>query len=742
MNYASSALCRGAIPLAALLTFVDASAQSFRDLDGHTAAVKSLEFSADSSRLVTVAIDGHVKIWDVARGEEIAALKDSRLDTRCAQFSPDGKMLATGHRESVAILWDLQTGLARRSLPKSGPRDLFGEGEGHIGSVNSVAFTADGRRLATGSDDTSVKIWDVAAGNEIVTLAGHRSNVCKVSFQDRARLLASGSMDGTLILWSMENWKPRHRIRVAAGHSRPVDMDFQFSPDGESIAVCSNDEIKLYDTDSGALLRSFGQGTSVAFQRDGTHIARGLGVGEVQLLELPNGTPFQTLADRPGRQTCLAFSPDGKSLAVGNATNGVIKLWDLRNLDSGAASAAVSVTDKRAQLSDRGATKTNLVEVPTLDSDNPQYFENRPILHFDVARSLLFGEEVVTIARKVDGRVLTKLKQTHSPVWCPKGERFAYFRESERGGRDSLWVTNLDGESEELLTASENQFLRWHPAWSPDGTQLAVLSVQVTNKNVDQDDDVKFEVLVIDSANGVVERRSAFPAGVIEPAPLSPPSVFKWSPTGKYLLISWESSVVVDLKRNRPIQITDDYSVAEWSPDGESVLFFRFSEQDTPRGRLKGLYRRNLNEDSDQLIADAMTLSKNNLLEVPGMFKLKLILSASGRYLAVVAGAIRENARVTEIRVYRWGEQSEFELDSPIRTWSLDSELPVHLQWSPDDTHLAAIMMKDWSDLTVETLSLSNGLRTRVSDIKYDPRAEGVGGLDFIGFGKLLSWTD
>jgi WD40 repeat protein len=549
-------------------------------------------------------------------------------------------------------------------------------------------------------------------------------------------------MDGTLIVWNLKNWNPLHRISFASAQPRPVDVDFQFSPNGKSIAASADNEIKLYNTDTGTPLSSLGRGARVAFRHDKKQIAHSSGVRDVQLVEIPSGTAIQTLTGHRGRVTCLAFSPDGKSLAVGNVTSGVIKLWDLPSLAENRTSGNGAATDKHAPLGDRKATQADLVEVQRLASDNPLHFENRPILHFDVSRSFLFGQQVVTIARKPDGSAIKTLKQTHSPVWRPQGEQFAYFRESQQGGRESLWVASLEGAARELLTAEENQFLRWYPAWSPDGNRLAVLSVQATNENVDRVEDVKFEVLVVDLASGDIKQKCPFPAGVIEAAPLSPPSVFKWSPSGKYVLISWESSVVVDVQRNRSIQITDGYSVAEWSPDGESVLFFSFSDRDTPQGRLKGLYRRSLSENSSQLIADRDELSSLNLLEVPGMFRLKLILSATGQYVALVAGAVHEYANVTEIRVYRWDEHTEFDLDSPIRTWSLESELPIQLQWSPDDTHLAVIMMKDWSDLTVEMLRLSDGARTKVSDIHFNPQEEGVGGLNFIGFGKFLSWSN
>ena len=145
-------------------------------------------------------------------------------------FSPDGRTVASGSFDKTVKLWDAQTGALKRTLT------------GHGDAVFSVAFSPDGRTVASGSWDKTVKLWDAQTGALSRTLSGPTHNVYSVAFSPDGKTLASGSLDNTVKLWDAQTGAVKQTL---TGYRRHVET-LAFSPDGRTLASGSDNTIKLW----------------------------------------------------------------------------------------------------------------------------------------------------------------------------------------------------------------------------------------------------------------------------------------------------------------------------------------------------------------------------------------------------------------------------------------------------------------------------------------------------------------
>ncbi len=156
-------------------------------------------------------------------------------------FSPDGKVLASASGDKTVKLWDASTGTVMQTL------------EGHSRRVTAVAFSPDSKVLASASDDGTIKLWDASTGTVMQTLEGHSDWVRAVAFSPDGKVLASASDDKTVKLWDASTGMV---MQTLEGHSDAVTA-VAFSPDGKVLASASNDEtVKLWDASTGTVMHS------------------------------------------------------------------------------------------------------------------------------------------------------------------------------------------------------------------------------------------------------------------------------------------------------------------------------------------------------------------------------------------------------------------------------------------------------------------------------------------------------
>ena len=215
-------------------------------LRGHNREVNSIAFRPDGLRIVSASEDGKVKIWDALTGKRLMTLGGDGRAVNAVAWSPDAERIVSGSGvcsmpvrmdDNALTLWDASRGRRLASL------------KGHHNVTRVVAYSPDGGRIISGSDDWTVRVWDAGAGDECAAFLGHSDGVRAVTYSPDASLIVSGSRDGTLRIWDARTYVESPTFRHApqgvlvaecVGHTGEV-LAVAWSPDGRRIASGSGD---------------------------------------------------------------------------------------------------------------------------------------------------------------------------------------------------------------------------------------------------------------------------------------------------------------------------------------------------------------------------------------------------------------------------------------------------------------------------------------------------------------------
>ena len=285
-------------------------------------AKNNMAYSPDG-KLIAVATPIGIWLYDAHLQADLALLTDHTDDVYEVVFSPDGKTLASASQDSTVKLWDVATGHPSHTLTD------------HTDAVYEVAFSPDGKTLASASRDGTVQLWDVATGHPSHTLTGRHSDI---AFSPDGKTLASASTDSTVQLWDVATGHPSHTLIFSAtiGSKSRYIREFEFSSDGKMLAdKDGTGRVAIWDVATGQLNATltdhmgrdrYNFSFSV-FSPDGKTLASKGAGHTVQLWDVATGQLNATL-DHTDYVRGFSFSPDGKTLASASRDS-TVQLWDV-----------------------------------------------------------------------------------------------------------------------------------------------------------------------------------------------------------------------------------------------------------------------------------------------------------------------------------------------------------------------------------------------------------------------------
>ncbi len=444
---------------------------------------QALAYSNDGGTLAFATTDPGrpwIEIWDIKKGQLVQSLNSTHVSLIMSlAFSPDGKFVATGSADKKIELWDIATGRSLKMLT------------GHANYVSSLVFSPDSKTLFSGSGDRTIKLWDITSGELKSTLQGHSDHVLSIAVSPDGKTLVSGSADKSVRLWQAAS-ENDVLTQERAKDNKSIPFAVAFSPDGKTLAIGrKNGKIKFWDIDSRkirlAIVAHTDQVTSLRYSSNGQLIASTSKDSTVRVWDSRNGDLLNTFRGHYRPANNVLFTSRSKRLVSGGAgsLDKRLLLWDVltgdllgsfQGHDQNVIPLAI-FPDGKSLVSGSFDTTVRLWDIDTFKQRTVFTGHTDKVIGVDVSPD---GSTVASVSSDRTVRLWDVASGAEKHRFAIPHVHHSFIRFSPDGKR--LCFPSVNGRAVlQSIASDEQQFVLEGVArnaeFSPDGKMLATLSM-------------------------------------------------------------------------------------------------------------------------------------------------------------------------------------------------------------------------------------------------------------------------